>query len=440
MRKKYILFFCFCWVATAASAQNLLTLEQAITEAIENNYSIKIADTRKRIGDNDNTLGNAGFLPTVNAQATKNYSISNIDQEFFGGLRPPLQQDGVKNNNGNLGMSVVWTLFDGKGMFIARDRLAKLQKAGYVNAEVTLENTVAQVCNAFYDLIRQKQRLNTFQQGLAISGERMRLAKDRYEVGQGSKLDYLAAQVDYNEDRAALVAQEQAIQNAKITLNALLNRKMDIDFSVPDTIILNKSLSLPLLREKVLQENPNVLAANLNRQLADLEIKNLKAQQYPVLDFVGGYNYNTVNNGAGFGVQRGSTGIFNYGLRATVNIFDGSNQKRRIENARIGSVIAQMQAADLKVQLDAALERTFLSYQNSIELAKLEVENFSVARQNVDIAFERYKIGVSTPLELREAQRNAVAAQTRLIEAEFNIKLAEIELLRLSSSIIESSK
>jgi outer membrane protein len=440
MFKKYLLFFCLCNLVGSGQAQGLLTLEQAITEAVQNNYSIKIADTRKRIGDNDNTLGNAGFLPTVTGQASKNFSISNIDQEFFGGLRAPLQQSGVKNNNSNMGLGVVWTLFDGKGMFIARDRLAQLQKAGYVNAEITLENTIAQVCNAFYDVIRQKQRLATFQQGLAISGERVRLAKDRYEVGQGSKLDYLAAQVDYNEDRAALVAQEQSIQNAKIALNALLNRKLDTDFGVPDSIMLNKGLSLALLRERVLQENPNVLAANLNRQLADLDIRNLKSQQFPLVDFVGGYNYNTVNNGAGFGVQRGTTGQFNYGVRATVTIFDGYNQKRRIENARINSTIAQMQEADLKVQLDAALERTFLSYRNSIDLSKLEVENFGVARQNVDIAFERYKIGVSTPLELREAQRNAVAAQTRLIEAEFNIKLAEIELLRLSSSIIESSK
>lgn len=440
MFKKYLTFCLFLGIVTYTEAQDLLTLDKAIAVSLENNYAIKIANTRKKLGENDNTMGNAGFLPTVTGQASKNYSISKIDQEFFGGLRDPLRQSGVKNNNGNLGVTVAWTLFDGMGMFIARDRLAELQKVGYVNAEITIENTVAQVCNAFYDVIRQKQRLSTFQKALEISVERVRLAKDRYEVGQGSKMDYLAAQVDYNEDKAALIAQEQAIQTAKISLNALLNRNMNTDFGVPDTILLNKNLSLEALRETVLRQNPNILAANLNRKIADFDIKNLKSQQYPQVDLVGGYNYNTVNNGAGFGVQKGTTGLFNYGVRATINIFDGYNQKRRIENARINSVMAEMQESDLKVQLDAALERTFLGYRNSLDLIKLELENFLVARQNVDIAFERYKIGVSTPLELREAQRNAVAAQTRLIEAEFSNKFAEIELLRLSSSIIEESK
>lgn len=174
----------------------------------------------------------------------------------------------------------------------------------------------------------------------------------------------------------------------------------------------------------------------MNRKLAELDIKNQKSLQMPQLDFLGGYNYNTVNNGAGFGVQKGTTGLINYGVRATINIFDGYNQKRRIENAKVNTLVADYQEKDIKLQLESALERTYLSYKNNLQLVDLEVQNFTVARQNVDIAFERYKIGVSTPLELRETQRNAVAAQTRLIEAEFNTKLTEIELQRLSSTIL----
>ncbi|MFN8358107.1 MAG: TolC family protein [Spirosomataceae bacterium] len=435
LRKSFLTILVSVFLS-ATYAQELLSLDQAIELSLKQNFGIKVASTRKKIGENDNTLGNAGFLPTVTGQASKNYSISKIDQEFFGGVRDPLRQSGVKNNNGNLGVNVVWTLFDGMGMFIARDRLAELQRQGVVSEKIVIENTIAQVANAYYDILRQSQRLKTFKDALEISNERLRLAKDRYEVGQGSKLDYLAAQVDYNGDKAALVAQEQALRNARIALNALLVRDLNADFSVPDTIILNKNLQLETLRPLVLSQNPSLVLAGMNKKLADLEIKNQKSLQLPQLDFLGGYNYNTVNNGAGFGVQTGKTGLFNYGVRATVNIFDGYNQKRRIENAKVNSLVAEYQEKDLKVQLESALERTYLSYRNSLELVQLELQNFAVARQNVDIAFERYKIGVSTPLELREAQRNAVAAQTRLIEAEFNTKLTEIELQRLSSTIL----
>ena len=435
LRKTFFLFIVTVFFSDTY-AQELLTLDQAVEQTLKQNFGIRIASTRKKIGENDNTLGNAGFLPTVTGQASKNYSISKIDQEFFGGLRDPLRQSGVKNNNSNLGVTVVWTLFDGMGMFVARDRLAELQRQGVVSEKIVIENTIAQVANSYYDILRQLQRLKTFKDALEISNERVRLAKDRYEVGQGSKLDYLTAQVDYNEDKAALVAQEQALQNSKINLNALLNRGLYTTFTIPDTIVLNKELSIEKLRPLVLSQNPNIVLANMNRKLAELEIKNQKSLQMPQLDFLGGYNYNTVNNGAGFGVQKGTTGLLNYGVRATINIFDGYNQKRRIENAKVNTLVADYQEKDLKLQLESALERTYLSYRNNLQLVELEIQNFTVARQNVDIAFERYKIGVSTPLELRETQRNAVAAQTRLIEAEFNTKLTEIELQRLSSTIL----
>jgi outer membrane protein len=179
--------------------------------------------------------------------------------------------------------------------------------------------------------------------------------------------------------------------------------------------------------------------AEQNKRLAAFDLKLQKAAQYPQIDLLTGYNYNTLNNGAGAPQATKSlqSFAFNYGLRASINIFDGYNQKRRIQNAKIGQEIANYQEGDLRNQLNTALERTFLSYKNALELIKLETENYKIARQNIDIAFERYKVGNSTAYELREVQRNAVAAETRLIESEFNAKITEIELLRLSSKIID---
>jgi outer membrane protein TolC len=121
----------------------------------------------------------------------------------------------------------------------------------------------------------------------------------------------------------------------------------------------------------------------------------------------------------------------------SVNVFDGFNQRRRIQNAKINSLIVEDQESDTKNQLLAAFDRSVLSYRNSLQLVSLEQANTKLARQNVDIAFERYRVGNSTSYEFREVQRNTVAAETRLIEAEYNAKLAEIELLRLSGGMLE---
>lgn len=420
----------------SAQAQQMLTLEDAIQQGISKQYSIQISRQKERIAANENSLGNAGFLPTITGSANKNYTISGIDQSFFGGLRPPLVQSGVNSNSGNVGMAMAWTLYDGKGMFILRDRYKELQNLGAKQTESSIENLIALISSTYYDLIRQNLRVNNFKKGLEISSDRLKLAKDRYEVGQGSKVDYYSAQVDYNEDKALLIAQEQSFTNTKIGFNTLLVKEYKADFQIVNTIDLLPKLKLNELKISALSQNPTLIGAILSKKISDLDIQNLQSQQKPQIDLLAGYNLNNVANGAGFGVEKGSSDVFNYGLRATISIFDGYNQKRKIQNAKINAEIAALQIEDLKNALLSALEKTYVTYENSMNLIQLETENYAIAKQNIDIAFDRFKVGIATSYELREVQRNAVAAETRLIEAKYAAKAAEIELIRLSGNLL----
>jgi len=417
-------------------AQQVLTLEDAIQQGISKQYSIQISRQRERIAANENTLGNAGFLPTITGTASKNYTISGLDQSFFGGLRPPLVQSGVNSNSGNAGVAMAWTLYDGQGMFILRDRFKELQNLGAKQTETNIENLIALISSTYYDLIRQNLRVSNFKKGLEISNDRLKLAKDRYEVGQGSKVDYYSAQVDYNEDKALLIAQEQSFTNTKIGFNTILIKDYKSDFSIINNIDLLPKLKLGELKMSALSQNPTLIGAILSKKISDLDTKNLQSQQKPQIDLLAGYAMNNVANGAGFGVEKGSSDVFNYGLRATINIFDGYNQKRRIQNAKINAEIAAIQIEDLKNALLSTLEKTYVTYENSMNLIQLETENYAIARQNIEIAFDRFKVGIATSYELREVQRNAVAAETRLIEAKFAAKSAEIELIRLSGNLL----
>lgn len=420
----------------AAQAQQMLTLEDAIQQGITKQYSIQISRQKERIAANENSLGNAGFLPTITGTATKNYTISGLDQSFFGGVRPPLVQSGVNSNSGNAGVAMAWTLYDGQGMFILRDRFKELQNLGAKQTESSIENLIALISSTYYDIIRQNLRVNNFKKGLEISNDRLKLAKDRYEVGQGSKVDYYSAQVDFNEDKALLIAQEQSYTNTKIGFNTLLVKDYKTDFQIVNTIDLLPKLKLSELKMSALSQNPTLIGAILSKKISDLDTKNIQSQQKPQIDLLAGYALSNVANGAGFGVEKGSSDVFNYGLRATINIFDGYNQKRKVQNAKINAEIAALQIEDLKNALLSALEKTYVTYENSMNLIQLETENYAIAKQNIDIAFDRFKVGIATSYELREVQRNAVAAETRLIEAKFAAKAAEIELIRLSGNLL----
>ena len=430
------LIILFTFFYSSVSAQKLLSLEESIQLGLQNHYSIQISKKRELQALNDNTPGNAGFLPTITGTLNKSYTISGLDQEFFGGLRAPLVQSGVNSNSSSGGFAMVWTLYDGKGMFILRDRFKELQNLGAKQTETAIENLISVISSSYYDLIRQNLRVNNFKKGLEISNDRLKLAKDRYEVGQGSKVDYYSAQVDYNEDKALLIAQEQSYLNTKISYNTLLVRNHQEEFNVDSKIDLLPKLNLPDLKEFALKQNPTLISALLTKKITDLDTKSIQSLQMPQIDLLAGYNMNQVNNGAGFGVQRGTSDVLNYGLRATINIFDGYNQKRRVQNAKINAEIAQLQIDDLKNALTSTLERAFVTYENALNLISLETENYAIAKQNIDIAFDRFKVGIATSYELREVQRNAVSAETRLIETKFAAKAAEIELIRLSGNLL----
>jgi outer membrane protein len=196
------------------NAQGILSHEEAIKISLENTYSIKIARSNQKIAENNNTPGNAGMLPTVTGNINKNFNVSGITIGLFDPNLAAIERSGVQNNTGGAGINAIWTLYDGLGMFIARDRLRELQKTTVTQLESSIENSVAQVSNAYYDIIRQSRRVKNLKQGLDISNDRLKLARDRYEVGQGSKVDFLSAQVDFNEDRAALIATEQALESS----------------------------------------------------------------------------------------------------------------------------------------------------------------------------------------------------------------------------------
>lgn len=434
MKKTF--FLIFFTTGLAANAQELLSLEEAIALGLENNYAIKIAEKDEEIAGNNNSVGNAGILPTVDLNADKTYQVQNVDLELqsaegtFGVTR-----DRAKSDRFNATAALSWTIFDGARMFIAKNRLAELERAGNLQSRLTLENTVAAISDAYYRIVLEQTKLAVLQQTLEISESRVNFARSRYEVGKASKLDYLAAQVDYNTDQSNLLRQEEVLSNAFVDLNVLLAQDVNTKYKVEDSISVNEKLVYDDLEEKIQASNPRLLFAFKNQNIAYLEYKERVAERFPTIDVGASYGYGTSNNEAGQ-LRSSTTDGLTYGITASWNIFDGFNKNREIQNARVQREISQIQTDEIKQELLANLQRVYVGYNNSLNLVTLEKENVNVALENEQIAIDRYELGAGTSLELREAQRNSVDARTRLFDAILSAKQAEIELLRLSGQIL----
>jgi outer membrane protein TolC len=415
-------------------AQDTLELSSAIMIGMENNFNIKISEGQKQIAANNNTVGNAGFLPILDATAAQRYTVENTSQTFISGDEQ--NRDGAKSNNFAASAVLNWTLFDGTTMFHTKNRLEELEKQGNELTKSVIQNVVAQIAVEFYTVALEQIRLELLAENIGLSEDRLEIAKNKYEFGKASKMEFLQAQVDLNQDKSNYMIQQERLAASKTTLNELLGRDVTLDYYVVFDPELNTNLQYEELNAALEKNNPELLAAGYELNASKLVQKELFGDRIPAIGVNVGYNYAKSEAQAGFLLNRQSNGI-NYGLSASWNLFDGFNLNRRIQNAKINAENSKFNYEAIKLSLERELYSVFISYQNNIQLREMELTNREVASENNEIAIERYQVGASSPLELREAQINLLEANLRLLNAAYSIKTGEIDLLLLAGLILE---
>ncbi len=435
IKKIACLVFTFAMASAIAKAQQpeqpLLTLKDAVEIALKNNYNIKLSQNNSTIASNNVTAGNAGMLPQLNGNFTDNNSRQSTKQTLNTGKYNNIN---AHNSNNSYGVNLNWTIFDGFGMFANYDQLKQLDKLGVLRLQDTVQRTVASVINTYYDLISQNEQVKALKGAIDISRTQLRIATDKFNVGRASRLDVLNAQVNLNTDTGNLIIQYQLFKSTKIQLNQLLIRDLQTDFSVADTIVVDDKLILADVLNNAQLQNPGILSAQINQRLAEINLKQVRSTRYPQVGLTSGYVFTNSKTPAGFTISQNAHGL-NYGLTASINIFDGFNQNRREKNAKIQIDNAGIAAKQTKLNIESQINSLFVAYLSGLDLVKLEEANVNLNKKNLDITLDKYKLGNITPLEVREAQRNYLDAQSKFFAAQYQSKQAEIMLKQITNSI-----
>lgn len=425
-----IILFFLCILP--ANAQEVLTIEDAIKIALENNYEIKIVKNDLKIDETNVTIGNAGMLPKVTATVVDNNSIQNSTQTRQDGNVTAL--DNAKNNSLNYGVGLDWTIFDGMRMFARLDQLKELQKLGEAQLKLTIITKISDVHAAYYDLVQQQQQLAALDSTIVISKQRLALAQNRFTIGKASKLEVLNAQVDLNTDQVAQLRQKELYTNSKTLLNQILARDLQSDFKVIDSLVVDQQLLLPELTTLAEKQNPELETQIINKRVAELQLKQVKAARYPTIKVNTAYNFSESQSSLGFVAQSSSRGL-NYGFSASLNVFDGLAQNRNEKIAKIQIENSQIQMEQQSLALKSQLTTSYQTYLTNLELIALEEKNEAIAKQNLQITLDKFRIGTITTLEFRTAQLNYVNAKVRYSNAQFQAKLSEIALKELAGNL-----
>lgn len=413
-------------------AQNVLSLKDAIQITLQNNYDIKLVKNNLEISKNNATLGNSGMLPTATGNFGTGGSIQNTVQTQSTGTQRVT--DGAKNSNLTYGVGLDWTIFDGFKMFANYDKFKALEKQGESNLKIQILNSITDVIATYYNIVKQQQQVMVADSSLDISNMRLKIAQNKLKIGKGSKLDVLSATVDYNADTSNFLQQKNLLNNYKIALNNLLARDANTSFTVNLEIDLEATLNYNELTTQAEQLNPALQTALINKKIAELSLKQVYGNRYPKISVNGGYDFNRSQSPTGFNTRFRSNG-FSYGLTASINLFNGFTQRQNERNAKIDINSSQIQIDKTKQDILTKLASAYQDYITFLDLINLEKNNLDIAKQNLDITLEKYRLGSITPLELREAQKNELDANNRFLETKYQAKLAELSLKQISGTL-----
>ena len=425
-------------VTLQAGAQKMLTLEEAIATALHNNYDILLARNDSLSAAIDYSYRNAGLLPRLNANAGTIWNTNDVKQVLSDGTKR--ESSGLQSNNINGNLALNWTLFDGFGMFATRDKLTEFLKLGELTIKNQVVNTVAAVINNYYNIVRQKQQLRAVEEQMSINEERVKLAQYKLDIGVGAKPDVLQSKVDLNAQRAAQLEQQKLIAQLKEELNQAMNVTQGTGYEVSDSIPLNTALSLGEIQDYALTNNPFLQLTQKNIDIANLTLRERRAERFPTVSFNSAYNFSRTQNQAvinSFSTLFNRNKGFNYGLTATIPILNNFTVKRNIRQAELDIKFQQLIYDNQRSLLNLAVINAFKDYEQQKKALELEETNILLAKENVSIIFQTYRLGAATYIQLREAQKSLEDAYNRLIAARYNTKLAETELLRLRGDLVK---
>lgn len=433
-RTFYILSACICLSVPTVKAQQIYTLKSCLEDGLQNNYSLRITHNEEQISKNNATLGNAGYLPTLDLSAGYKGTVDNTEAKSRE-TGETTRNTGVFDQTLNVGLNLNWTIFDGFNISTNYKILKELESQGETNTRIAVEDFIANLTSEYYNYIQQKIRLKNFRYAVSLSKERLRIVEERYHIGSFSRLDYQQAKVDFNADSAQYMKQQELLHSSRIQLNELMaNEKVDQPIYVKDSVIdVHDNLVFDGLWEATLTTNASLLKAEQNTMLAQLDYKKINSRNYPYLKLNTGYGYTFNKYDVNATSQRGDLG-FNAGLTVGFNIFDG-NRKREKRNASLAIKNTRLERQGLELGLRSDLSNLWQAYRNNLQLLKLERQNLVAAKENHEIAMERYMLGNLSGIEMREAQKSLLDAEERILSAEFNTKLCEISLLQISGKV-----
>ena len=428
-----------CLIGLAVSfhlnAQEItISKSEAVALALENNYGIKISNNSLKIAENNKSVLNSGYLPTLTGNAGATLNLDDTEATFSNGNVTIL--NGAESSRYNASLNLNYTLFDGMGRYYDYKQLKEEYNLSELQARETIENTLLQLFSVYYNVAKLTEDVSLLNQSLKISKDRLERVQYQFEYGQTNKLAVLNAEVDINNDSIILLNTQQLLANSKRDLYVVMGNNEEPSFAVDTLVSFTIQPNRAALVKNMKANNVTLQQLEKNILISDFQLKSNKSGYLPSIGLTGSYGWNkNNNNAASFLTTSTNTGLSG-GINLTWSIFNGGSTRTQIRNAKINLDTQQLQQQQVELEVNRDFNNAWEDYQNKLYIFQTQQKNVQTSTDNFNRTEENFKLGQITSIEFRQAQINLINAINAKNAAKYDAKLAELQLLQLSGDLL----
>ena len=422
---------------TIAQDQDLLSKSEAVSIALGNNFDIRAANNDLAIAKNNSEITNSGYLPTISGSAGSNISSTSSDFTFSDGNSTTITA--AKSSGSNASLNLDYTVFNGFGRKYNYKILQENYNLSEVQARVVIENTLINLFNSYYEIARLSENELNQKETLDISRERWTRAKYSFEFGQNSQLDILNAEVDYNTDSINFLTIVQQLKNEKRNLNLLMGRDINVDFGIDTILVFEENLTYDELAVQANKKNATLVQQQGNLKNAGFDMKVAKSTLIPNIGVNSSYGWNNNQFAPGNFLSERTATALNLGATLTWNIFDGGISNTKRQNSRLQYENQKIFLEQAQLDLERQLRNAWTIYQTALFVMVAEDRNKHTNERNFSRSKEQYQLGQINSIDFRQAQFNLLNAKQNFNQAKYSAKIAELDLKRLSGTLLEAT-
>lgn len=436
MKNKLILTFLLAVGFLQAQETKVLTLKDAITFALENKADAKKAKLDVENSDYQIQEVRSRALPQISATGSLNVNpilqLNALPGDFFGAPGTTILAPLGQKWNSVAGVTLNQAIYD-QSVFIGLKAAKSTREFYQINAQLTEEQVIEKVANAYYQVYVTRQNLNVLDNNLKNTTKVKDIIKGQFENGLAKKIDLDRTLVRISNINTQRQQTLNAVQLQENSLKFLMGMPIETKISIPETEFEITATALSAQMPDATKRTEYLLLKK-NEQLLEYQKKSVQAAYYPTLSLTGSYNY--IGQGPEMPwFKKPADGVYwsdfaAIGLNLNVPIFTGFGTRAKVRQAENKLQSIKVDLEETKLALDFEYENAKTQIDNSIISINNQKENAKLAQEVLTNTNNNYIQGLASLTDLLEAENEFVAAQNNYTTALLDYKLAEIQLIK----------